>query len=74
MFELVVGEIDMILGRMKGEQEFSELVYDIWIKNRDEKKRKSAFNALASKLKRARLAYEKSKELDEKLFQEDFGV
>jgi len=74
MFELVVGEIDMILGRMKGEQEFSELVYEIWIKNHDEKQRKSAFNALASKLKRARMAYEKSKELDEKLFQEDFGV
>jgi len=74
MFELVVGEIDMILGRMKGEQEFSELVYDIWIKNSDDKKRKEAFNALASRLKRARMAYEKSKELDEKLFQEDFGV
>jgi SNF2 family DNA or RNA helicase len=74
MFELVVGEIDMILGRMKGEQEFGELVYDIWIKNRDDKKRKDAFNALASRLKRARMAYEKSKELDEKLFQEDFGV
>ncbi len=74
MFELVVGEIDMILGRMKGEQEFSELVYDIWIKNHDDKKRKEAFNALALRLKRARMAYEKSKELDEKLFQEDFGV
>lgn len=74
MFELVVGEIDMILGRMKGEQEFSELVYDIWTKNRDEKQRKSAFNTLASRLKRARMAYEKSKELDAKLFQEDFGV
>ncbi len=74
MFELVIGEIDMILGRMKGEQEFSELVYDIWIKNHDENQRKDAFNALASKLKRARSAYEKSKELDEKLFQEDFGV
>ena len=74
MFELVVGEMDMILGRMKGEQEFSELVYDIWIKNRDAHKRKEAFNALATRLKRARMAYEKSKELDEKLFREDFGV
>ena len=74
MFELVVGEIDMILGRLKGEQEFSELVYDIWIQNSDEGKRREAFNALAYRLKRARTAYEKSKELDEKLFQEDFGV
>ncbi|MBL7094085.1 DEAD/DEAH box helicase [candidate division KSB1 bacterium] len=74
MFELVVGEIDMILGHLKDEQEFGDMVYNIWIKNRDEKKRKNAFSALSSKLKRARNAYSKSKELDEKLFQEDFGV
>ncbi len=74
MFELVVGEIDMILGRLQGEQEFSDLVYELWVKHPDETERQKAFNALGSRLKRARTAYEKSKELDEKLFQEDFGV
>ena len=74
MFELVVGEIDMILGRLQGEQEFSDLVYELWVKHPDETERQKAFNALGSRLKRARRAYEKSKELDEKLFQEDFGV
>lgn len=74
MFELVIGEIDMILGRMRGEQEFSEMVYDIWVKNQDVKERKKAFNSLATRLKRAQNAYQKSKELDEKLFKEDFGV
>ena len=74
MFELVVGEIDMILGHLKEEQEFGDMVYNIWIKNRGEKERKKAFNALTSQLKRARKSYSKSKELDEKLFQEDFGV
>lgn len=74
MFELVVGEIDMILGRLKGAQEFSEMVYNIWIQNHDKEKRKEAFNALGGRLKRARSAYEKSKELDKKLFQEDFDV
>jgi SNF2 family DNA or RNA helicase len=74
MFELVVGEIDMILGRLQGEREFSDLVYELWVKHPDEAERQKAFNALGSRLKRARTAHEKSKELDEKLFQEDFGV
>lgn len=74
MFELVVGEIDMILGRLQGEEEFSDLVYEIWVSHPDEAERKKAFDALASRLKRARSAYEKSKELDEKIFQEDFGI
>jgi len=74
MFELVVGEIEMILGRIEGEQEFSDRVYEIWVQNADEFQRKKAFDSLGSLLKRARAAYEKSKELDEKLFHEDFGV
>ena len=74
MFELVVGEIDMILGRLQGEEEFSDLVYEIWVQHAEESERQKAFEALAARLKRARVSYEKSKELDEKLFQEDFGV
>jgi superfamily II DNA or RNA helicase len=74
MFELVVGEIDMILGRLQGEEEFGDLIYDIWVKHPEEAGRRLAFEALAQRLKQARSAYEKSKELDEKLFQDDFGV
>ena len=74
MFELVVGEIDMILGRLRGDKEFSELVYETWVKSGGREEREQAFRALATRLKRARGAYQKSKELDEKLFQEDFGV
>jgi SNF2 family DNA or RNA helicase len=74
MFELVIGEIDMILGRLQGEREFSDLVYELWVKHPDATERQKAFSALGARLKRARTSYEKSKELDEKLFQEDFGV
>lgn len=74
MFELVVGEIDMILGRLQGDQEFSDMVYELWVTHPEEAERKKAFNALAARIKRARSAYESSKELDEKLFREDFGV
>jgi SNF2 family DNA or RNA helicase len=74
MFELVVGEIDMILGRLRGEQEFSELVYDLWVSHTDEAERDKAFSSLGTRIKRAKTAYEKSRELDDKLFQENFGV
>jgi superfamily II DNA or RNA helicase len=74
LFELVVGEVDMILGRLQGEEEFDDMVYDIWVKHAEETERHQAFEALAARLKRARSAYEKSKELDEKLFREDFGI
>jgi superfamily II DNA or RNA helicase len=74
MFKLVVGEIDMILGRLEGEEEFSDLVYTLWVRHPEESARREAFEALAQRLRQARVAYERSKELDEKLFQEDFGV
>ena len=74
MFELVVGEIDMILGRLQGEQEFEDMVYELWLEHQDAKERKKAFNSLGTRMKRAKTAYQKSQELDDKLFQEDFGI
>jgi SNF2 family DNA or RNA helicase len=74
MFELVIGEIDMILGRLEGEEEFSDLVYQIWVQHPEETDRQKAFEDLAARLSQAKSAYGKTKELDEKLFQEDFGV
>ena len=74
MFELVIGEIEMILGRIENEQEFSDLVYEIWTRNPDEAQRRKAFNLLATRLQRARQAYEESQELDGKIFGEDFGL
>jgi len=72
MFELVVGEVDMILGRLASEQDFSDMVYDLWVHTADEVQRRQAFDALAGRLKNARRAYEKTKQLDEALFRENF--
>jgi superfamily II DNA or RNA helicase len=74
MFELVIGEVEMILGRIEDEQEFSDLVYDIWARNPDEAQRRKAFDLLGARLQRARQAYEESRELDRKIFGEDFGL
>lgn len=74
MFELVIGEIDMILGRIRGEKEFSDMVYNIWIQSVSDAERKKGFDQLATRLKRNKAGYEKTKALDEKLFGEDYEL
>jgi SNF2 family DNA or RNA helicase len=68
MFEMVIGEIDMILGRISGEKEFGDLIYDIWVNSKTKQDRESSFNSLGTKMKRAKTGYQKTRELDEKLF------
>ena len=74
MFEMVIGEIDMVVGRISGEQDFSEIVYDIWVNSAAGEDREKDFDRLASRLKRAKTGYEKSKTLDEKLFGENYEL
>ncbi|MBM3710540.1 MAG: SWF/SNF helicase family protein, partial [Actinobacteria bacterium] len=74
MFEMVIGEIDMILGRLEEEKDFSEMVYDIWVNSRSEEETKTAFGQLASRLVKLKNGYQKSKELDEKLFGENYEL
>ena len=74
MFEMVIGEIDMILGRIRGEQEFSEMVYDIWMQAVSEEERKKSFDQLANRLKRNKSSYLKTKKFDEKLFGENYEL
>jgi len=74
MFEMVIGEIDMILGRLKEEKDFSETVYGIWINSKSEEERKTAFGQLGNRLMRVKNGYQKSKELDKKLFGENYEL
>jgi hypothetical protein len=74
MFEMVIGEIDMILGRIRGEQDFSDMVYDIWVQAATEEERERSFAELASQLQRSKAVYRKTKALDEKLFGEQYEL
>jgi SNF2 family DNA or RNA helicase len=74
MFEMVIGEIDMILGRLNNEKDFSEMVYDIWMDSITEKERKTAFGKLGRKLVKLKTGYQNSKELDEKIFGENYEL
>jgi SNF2 family DNA or RNA helicase len=71
MFELVVGEVGAILGGLEEEREFPDLVLEAWLES-SETGREQAFAALGAQLDAARQQHEGAKELDEKLFGEDF--
>jgi superfamily II DNA or RNA helicase len=68
MFEMVIGEIDMILGRIRDEKDFSDMVCDIWTNSISKKEREHGFDQLAARLQRSKAQYKKTRELDEKLF------
>ncbi|MCF6188043.1 MAG: DEAD/DEAH box helicase [Desulfobulbaceae bacterium] len=74
MFEMVIGEIDMILGRMRGEKDFEEMVYEIWVNEDSEEARRKEFVRLGARMKRSRTQYGTTRELDEKLFGTDYEL
>ena len=74
MFEMVIGEIDMILGRIRGEKEFSDIVCDIWLNSTPGQERRKSFSNLGTRLKRAKTGYEKTRELDGKLFGDTYEL
>ena len=72
MFELVVGEIETILGNMGDEFDFSETVIDLWLANKKPKQLNTAFGSLGQQLLDAKHSYLKIQEFDEKLFGDEF--
>ena len=72
MFELVVGEIDTILGNMGDEFDFSETVIDLWLANEKPKQLNDAFGNLGQQLLDAKHSYQEIQEFDEKLFGDEF--
>ena len=71
MFELVVGEVGAIIGNVEEEREFPDLVLNAWLEA-SEAGRTAAFDALGDKLDVARRRHDEAKELDERLFGQDF--
>jgi SNF2 family DNA or RNA helicase len=74
MFELVVGEMDMILGELSNEADFEDLLLDIWVQSQTPEAMQNRFNQLGEALLQARQAYQKTREYDETLFGEDFSA
>lgn len=72
MFELVIGEMDMILGHLEDERDFEEIVMDVWTQARTPEEVATGFERLGDALAHAREIYQHTREYDETLFGEDF--
>jgi SNF2 family DNA or RNA helicase len=72
LFELVVGEMDMVLGNLADERDLEERILALYAGSREEEEVARGFDALAEELARARGQYERTRALDAALFGKDF--
>ena len=74
MFELVVGEMDAILGTLDDSRDFAEIVMDLWISGRESGQVEQSFEELAGRLLDAKKRHVNVQQLDDALFAHDFEV
>jgi len=70
MFQLVIGELDMILGDLREKKDFEDLIMDIWTGADDEAGLQARMAELGEKLAAAKKHYLAVKELDDRLLGE----
>lgn len=68
MFELVIGEIDMILGELSAEQDFEELVTDLWLSAESQEDFRQRMDRLGDQLLQAKRSYLEVKALEDRIF------
>ncbi|HFC11481.1 MAG TPA: DEAD/DEAH box helicase [Anaerolineae bacterium] len=74
MFELVIGEMDMILGHMTKDSDFEALLLEVWLKEQDPQVLSAEMDLLGDKMLAARRSLEKTQAYDDALFGEDFAA
>lgn len=73
MFELVIGEVDMILGNLDEEKEFEDIVADEWAAAGNADEFAARMEMLGNRLLAAKAAYFEQRSQDEKLFGNRFA-
>lgn len=74
MFELVIGEVGMILGHLADERDFEDIIMDIWAEATSKEDAARRFARLGEELVEARQAYQRARDYDENLFGEDLST
>jgi superfamily II DNA or RNA helicase len=74
MFELVIGEVDLVLGQTKSETEFEDRILDIYGQSQNDRDITNAFESLGDELLAARQQYDKIKRLDSEIFANDYEI
>jgi len=70
MFQLVVGELDMILGNLREKRSFEDIVMDIWNRAANEEEVEAGMEELGRQLAAAKEHYLAVKEIDDRLLGE----
>lgn len=68
MFELVVGEVDLILGDIEESEEFSDIVMNAWVRSEDETMMEREMDKIGEQLLENKQKLQRVKELDARLF------
>jgi len=71
LFELVVGEVEEILGHWEPEGSFEDEVFKIWVESKDPDQRSRNYAEFASRLAAARKRYQEEQELARALLPEE---
>ena len=74
LFELVVGEVDSILGHLERREEFSDILLDLWAGARSDADRRQRFDAFGDELAAARSSYEEEKAIGESVLADGLEV
>lgn len=64
LFELVVGELDAILGNLADERDFEDILMEAWVRSRTEQELAESLNELGERLAEAKKRYLESRSLD----------
>jgi len=72
MFELVIGEMEMILGYLTQEQDFEEMLLEVWLNSADDSTLATGMDELGERLLTARETMRRIQTFDNTLFGEDF--
>ncbi|WP_161967169.1 DEAD/DEAH box helicase [Fimbriiglobus ruber] len=73
LFELVIGEIDMILGNLEEEREFEDVVADLWAESNDLTDFRQRMENLGDRLIQAKAEYQQQQAHDNKIFGDRFA-
>ena len=74
MFEMVIGEIEPILGHLEKDEDFEDLVMGVWLESANDGELKVGFEKLGEDLVRAKNEYLKAKSFDNEIFGEDYEI
>ncbi|GFP35779.1 hypothetical protein HKBW3S43_01567, partial [Candidatus Hakubella thermalkaliphila] len=73
MFEMVIGEIEPILGHLGEDRDFEDIILEMWQKTGRENLREG-FEQLGSDLVKAKQNYLNAKAADSEIFGEDYEM